>query len=39
VNAAEAERLATTVDMSTVHGLLQVTVRPWRVVIQVVVIQ
>lgn len=34
VDAAEAERLATTVDMSTVHGLLDVTVRPWRVVIQ-----
>jgi uncharacterized protein YciI len=34
VDAPEAERLATTVDMSTVHGLLEVTVRPWRVVVQ-----
>ncbi|MDX6394626.1 MAG: hypothetical protein QOJ73_5689 [Streptosporangiaceae bacterium] len=34
VDAAEAEYLATRVDMSTVHGLLEVTVRPWRVVIQ-----
>ena len=34
VDAPEVERLATTVDMSTVHGLLEVTVRPWRVVVQ-----
>jgi len=32
VDAAEAEFIATEADMSVVHGLLEVTVRPWRVV-------
>lgn len=33
VDAGEARRLATEADNSVVHGLLVVTVRPWRVVI------
>jgi uncharacterized protein YciI len=33
VDADEAQRLATVADQSVVHGLLAVTVRPWRIVV------
>jgi uncharacterized protein YciI len=33
VDAVEAQRLATVDDKSVVHGLLAVTVRPWRIVV------
>ena len=33
VDAAEAERLATEEDQAVVGGLLAVTVRPWRIVV------